>query len=378
LLAKNENPKQKENVNAMFKLEKTKDKAILTIYGYVGGIYMDYRKVSDAISEVNQEGYTQLDFHLHSYGGIVFDGNMIYNQLALFKGEIDVYIDGVAASMGSVLMLVGDRIHIAENGFVMIHAPSGGAYGNARDMLDTAKLLRSIEKQFREILKKRTGKAEQVINDWMGGDTWFDADEAIEAGLCDDKYTPRVQRKEEMDKKEVVQLGAEGAYRKLAAQFNNPKSNEMNKKELIELHGLTSVTEESTDEQIKAAIKAKLAQGQAAQEKAENDRKAAIKAAVKKAKAEGKIKADQTEKYEAYGEKLGLEELNAIFADMQVYNPISGNINKKEGEGKKQPEDRSNWDFDAYQEKDPEALEKMPYEEMNALYKAKYGTDAPK
>jgi len=91
----------------MFKVEKLSDKAVLTVYGYVGGYYMDMRAVNSAISDIQESGYKQLDFHMHTYGGSVIDGNLIYNFLAGFSGNVDIYIDGIAASMGSIIMLAG-------------------------------------------------------------------------------------------------------------------------------------------------------------------------------------------------------------------------------------------------------------------------------
>ena len=147
----------------MFLLEKKQDKAILIIYGYVGGYYLDYRNVADAIAEITKEGYKKLDFRIHTYGGFVFDGNLIYNFLAGFKGELNIYVDGVAASMGSIIIMAGDKIHIAENGFIMIHAPEGGAYGNAKDLEQYAKLLRSMEKNFIKKLKEKTRSEERRV-----------------------------------------------------------------------------------------------------------------------------------------------------------------------------------------------------------------------
>lgn len=176
---------------SMFKVEKEKDKAVITMYGYVGGYYLDFRAVAQAIQDVIQSGYKQLDIHMHTEGGSVFDGNMIFNLIASFKGEVDLYIDGIAASMGAIIIMAGKRIHIAENGFIMIHTPSGFSDGNARDHIEAAKLLRSIEKNFIQKLSARTGKdAAAISSEWLdGANHWFDADEAVTLKLADDKFT---------------------------------------------------------------------------------------------------------------------------------------------------------------------------------------------
>ncbi|MBE9468981.1 MAG: ATP-dependent Clp protease proteolytic subunit [Bacteroidetes bacterium] len=367
----------------MFLLEKKRNKAILTIYGYVGGYDLGYRTVIDAISEITKENYTQLDFHLHTYGGYVFDGNLIYNAFATFKGNLDIYIDGVAASMGSVIMMSGNKIHIAENGFIMLHAPQGGVDGTAEDMEKYAKLLRSMKKNFITKLMARTGKSQNEVEKWMVGDNWFDADEAISEGLADDKFDAKAKDVTDLDKEEVELLGAKATYLKFAALTKTTipklKTKKMDKKSLIARYGLTTVTEASTEEEVMAAIDAKITSGEtkakAAQDELKKNQKASILAAVDSAVAAGKIKKEKRDEYIARGEKIGLEELNAIFSDMQVYQSVSDALGKKDKKDEI-PTDRKDWDWDKWQKEASAELEAMPKkdpEAFTALYKAKYG-----
>ena len=360
----------------MFKLEKQTDKAVLTIYGYVGGMYLDFRAVNSALDEIATAGYTKLDFHIHTYGGSVFEGNLIYNFIAGFKGEVDIYIDGVAASMGSVIMMAGVRIHIVENGFIMLHAPQGGAQGTAKQLEQSAKLLRSIEKNFRSKLIERTGKTEQEVAAWMDGtDYWYDADEAIAERLADDKFASKAPIPK-IEKEDLSALGAEGVYNKFTACLLSQepiiKSN-MNKEALIARYGLTTVNAQSSDEDIMAAIDAKIKAGD---DTAKAVTKKAIEAQVDKAIEEGKITKEQRESYVARGEKLGIDELNAIFADMKAYQSISSQLGDKgTGGGAK---GRESWTFDDYQAKASAELEAMPTanpDKFKQLYKAKYGVD---
>jgi ATP-dependent Clp endopeptidase proteolytic subunit ClpP len=207
----------------MFKLEKQVNKAILTIYGYVGGNYLDFRAVNNALEDITKLGYSNLDFHIHTYGGSVFDGNLIYNFLASFKGDVDVYIDGVAASMGSIIIMAGKRIHIAENGFIMIHTPQGGVEGTAKQMSQYAKLLTSMENNFKEKLIQRTGKTENEVNAWFDGtDYWFDSNEALSIGLVDSKFNAKAQNIDNPKKSELRQIGAKALYDRFAASFVTP------------------------------------------------------------------------------------------------------------------------------------------------------------
>lgn len=360
----------------MFKLEKLTDKAVLTIYGYVGGYYMDFRNVSAVLDDIAKSGYTKLDFRMHTLGGSVIDGNLIYNFIAGFKGEVDLYIDGLAASMGSIIMLSATRIHIAENGFVMIHAPSGGGYGNAKDFIQQAKLLKSMEKNFIAKLVERTGKKESEVAQWMDGtDYWFDADEAVSIGLVDDKFSSKVQLPTTLETTEAAQLGAEAVYDRFVALTHEIPTinNEMKKQDLIARYQLSGMTDENTDEEVLAAIDAKMQTGADAEARAKAAAKAAVETVIESAVAAGKIPAAKRDEYVARGEKIGVEDLKAIVADMQVYQPITGQI--KGGTAGATADDRKGWTWDDYQTKAVAELEAMPKanpELFKALYRAEY------
>ncbi len=365
----------------MFKLEKLSDKAVLTIYGYVGGYYMDFRAVSNALNEITKAGYTKMDFRFHTYGGSVIDGNLIYNFIAGFKGDVDIYIDGVAASMGSVIALSGTRLHIAENGFIMIHAPSGGGEGNAKDFEQYAKLLRSMEKNFKKKLAERTGKTPESVEEWMDGtDYWFDAEECLELGLVDTIFDAKVKDLLNLDTETASSMTAKAVYDRFAAlttteipQNNNSKT-EMDKAEMIKRYALTSVTAESTDEQVLAAIDAKL---KAKDDAVAAEKTKAIEAAVDGAILAGKLTKEQRATYVARGEKLGIDDLNGIIADIQKPKSILDHV-KDKGDGDGETDLRADWDWDKYQKEAVAELEEMPTkdpEKFKALYKAKFNAE---
>jgi len=371
----------------MFKVEKLSDKAVLTVYGYVGGYYMDMRAVNSAISDIQQSGYKQLDFHMHTYGGSVIDGNLIYNFLAGFSGNVDIYIDGIAASMGSIIMLAGkNKPQIAENGFIMIHSPSGYAEGTVADLNSCADLLSMMEKNFRQKLISVTGKSEDDINALFDGtDHWFDADKAIAFGLASGKFSAKVQDLAAINTTEASQLGAKAVFDRFSAltqnMLNQPPKNKMDKKTIITRYKLTNVTEANTEEEIYAAIDAKLSSATTAATTAEQNAadvvKTAITAAVDQAILDKKITKELRDSYIARGEKLGLADLNAVFADMHPYQPISGKIVGTAG-GEKVAEDRKGWTWNDYQAKAADELEAMPQTNPDlfiALYKAEYKTE---
>jgi len=361
----------------MFKVEKFNGKAVITAYGFVGGGYLDYRNISAALEDVSRSGYSKLDFRIHTYGGTVFDGNLIYNFIAGFKGEVDIYIDGVAASMGSVIITAGVRIHIAENGFIMIHCPSGGAEGTAKDLIQAAKLLTSMEKNFKQKLMERTGKPLAEVEAWFDGTNyWFDADEAVTLKLADDKFTSRVTNITALNSEEASQLGAQAVYDRYTASLTTEHqipTNKMNKEDLIKRYALTGVTAQSTDEEVLAAIDAKIKAGN---DTAKAVTTRAIEAAVDKAIEEKKITAEKRSGYVARGEKLGLEELNAVLGDIKAYQPITSQLHQ--GTGEPTALDRKGWTWKDYQAKAPRELEEMPKKDpksFKALYSQEFGVE---
>lgn len=213
----------------MFILDKQKDKAVLTVYGYVGGYYLDYRNIAAALDDITRSQIKQVDFHLHTNGGSVFDGNLIYNFITNFKGTVDIYIDGIAASMGFVLMMAGDRVHIAENGFLMVHPPTGDGSGNARQLIETAKMLRSIETNVINKFAGKTGMStDEIRNKYFDGlDHWIDADEAVTLGLVTDKFTAK-KGTLTFTKADAMKQGLSGIFDKYTAAITQTPKTDLN------------------------------------------------------------------------------------------------------------------------------------------------------
>src|SRR5690625_2785254 len=99
--------------------------------------------VKNALKQV--DGLDELNIYINSPGGSVFSGLAIYNMLKRNKAKKIVHIDGVAASMASVIALVGDEVYMPSNAFMMIHKPLTIAIGNANDFRKIADDLDTIE-----------------------------------------------------------------------------------------------------------------------------------------------------------------------------------------------------------------------------------------
>lgn len=131
----------------------------------------------------------EIDFHINSPGGSVFEGVTIFNLLADHPADVTVHIDGLAASIASVIALAGDTINIAENGMVMIHNPSVIAWGDSAVMRKQAEVLDQIKEAILNTYESRTEMDRAALASAMDAETWYSADEAVANGFATAKVT---------------------------------------------------------------------------------------------------------------------------------------------------------------------------------------------
>lgn len=126
-----------------------------------------------------------LNVYINSEGGSVFDGVAIHNVLKRHRARKVVHIDGLAASIASVIAMAGDEIRIASNGMMMIHDPWAIAMGTAGDFRKMAEALDKVGEAILASYVERTTTGEDRLQQWMAAETWFTATEAVDAGLAD-------------------------------------------------------------------------------------------------------------------------------------------------------------------------------------------------
>lgn len=148
---------------------------------YFGGIGPN--DVRDALAEIGK--VETLNVYINSPGGSVFDGMAIYNQLKRFSARKVVHIDGIAASIASVIAMAGDEIRIASNAMVMIHDPYGICAGTADDMRQQADAMDKVRETILETYTARTKQPATDVSNWMRAETWMKADEAKARGFAD-------------------------------------------------------------------------------------------------------------------------------------------------------------------------------------------------
>lgn len=165
--------------------------AELIIYGTIGGggWFDEGIGASDVQAALRDAGPGPINVRINSGGGDVFDGVAIHSLLARHPGTVTVYVDGLAASAASFIMLAGDRIVSARNAFIMIHSAMTMTYGNPKTHMDAAALLEKVSDNIADMYAERAGEDAshwRALMDVNGEDgTWYTGQEALGAGLVD-------------------------------------------------------------------------------------------------------------------------------------------------------------------------------------------------
>ena len=161
------------------------DEAEVWIYDVIGQDFWGEGVAAKTfVKELTDIKASQINLHINSPGGSVFDGQAIYNAIARHPANVTTFIDGIAASIASVIALAGDEVIMAENALMMIHEPFAIVMGNANDMRDGANMLDKVSETIKAVYSSKTNLSDKKISDAMAAETWFTADEALDAGLA--------------------------------------------------------------------------------------------------------------------------------------------------------------------------------------------------
>lgn len=135
---------------------------------------------------------TSIDLHINSNGGDVFDGQAIHTLIKNQKGFVTAYIDGLAASIATVIAMGADKIVMPKNAMMMIHNAWTGLYGNANDLRKMADDLDHINDTIVNtyLAKVKDKTDETTIRELMNKESWLNAEECFNLGLCDEVSEP--------------------------------------------------------------------------------------------------------------------------------------------------------------------------------------------
>lgn len=204
--------------------------------------------------------------HINSQGGDVFAGVTIYNALKDYskgKGKVTVKVDGLAASIASVVAMAGDEIIMSPGSMMMVHNPWSMGVGSAEELRKAADTLDEIKDAILPIYTERSGLSDEEVQDLMDNETWMTAEKAVELGFAD--VVQKDQKKEAEPKEEegeAVNLmmanfafsmsATRSAMKDLIQKVNNSeRDTQMNDDELKKTEAETQVDAPENEAEVK-------------------------------------------------------------------------------------------------------------------------------
>lgn len=122
---------------------------------------------------------------INSPGGDCFAAAQIYNMLMEYRGNVDVRIDGIAASAASVIAMAGNTVSISPVGMMMIHNPATISIGDEQEMKRAIDRLSEIKESIINAYELKTGLPRKQLSNLMNAESWFNAKKAKELGFVD-------------------------------------------------------------------------------------------------------------------------------------------------------------------------------------------------
>ncbi|MGE6647953.1 ClpP-like prohead protease/major capsid protein fusion protein [Shewanella colwelliana] len=162
--------------------------AELTIYDEIGGWGITAKQFARDLQALGK--VSSITARIHSPGGDVFEGMAIYNIIKGHPAQKVCHIDGLAASMASVIAMAFDEVIMPANAMMMVHKPWGGTLGDADDMRKYADLLDKVEGNLVGAYAQKTGLSDDELHALLAEETWLTGSEALEKGFADTVTDP--------------------------------------------------------------------------------------------------------------------------------------------------------------------------------------------
>jgi ATP-dependent protease ClpP protease subunit len=165
----------------------TKESADIYLYDEISA-YVKDNNATDVVARLQAlKDVPTLNVRINSPGGSVFEGMAIFNALTRHPGKVVTHVDGIAASIASVIAMAGSEINVADNAMMMIHNPAAFVFGEAGDLRKQADVLDQIKETIINVYTNRDGDKDDEkrqsrrtkIAKMMDEETWFTADDAI-------------------------------------------------------------------------------------------------------------------------------------------------------------------------------------------------------
>ena len=156
----------------------------VSIFGEIGVWGVTAQMVQDQISQASEAD--DLTVHINSIGGEVFEGYAIFNILNGLDKPVNVQIEGICASIATLIACSGDTIKMSEIGQYMVHNPQTMAFGESEDLEKQIEVLDQIKDTIISAYESKTGLSEDELSDLMDAETWLTAEEAKDKGFVDE------------------------------------------------------------------------------------------------------------------------------------------------------------------------------------------------
>ncbi len=156
--------------------------AEISIYDEIGGWGVTAQNFMDSLDSLGE--VENIDLRISSPGGSIIEGNVIFNAIKRHAASVTVYIDGMAASMASVIAMAGDEIVMAENALLMIHNPWTVSIGDSEQLRKDADLMDKMKSAIINAYGRSNYDSDE-LEELMNATTWFTAKEALDAGFID-------------------------------------------------------------------------------------------------------------------------------------------------------------------------------------------------
>ena len=156
----------------------TKD---IFIYGEIGNPV-----TAKSVQEQIDKNATEYVVHISSVGGDVYEGYAIYGILSSIDKPVTVRIEGLCASIATLIAQAGDKVIMTDPAEFMIHNPNVSLSGEATDLVEAAEQLERIKKTIISVYRKKTGLSDEELSQMMDMETWMTANEAKQRGFVDE------------------------------------------------------------------------------------------------------------------------------------------------------------------------------------------------
>lgn len=146
----------------------------------------EFISAQQVINALNQLDGKDVDIHINSRGGDVFESVAICNHLKEYKGVVTFYVMSLAGSGASVILTGGDKVLMYTNTLQMIHPASSQCWGNAKEMRKSADALDKIDIAVFNSYKKRFVGTEDELKRLIANESFLTAEECLAYGFCDE------------------------------------------------------------------------------------------------------------------------------------------------------------------------------------------------